>query len=210
MRKNVVGIYKISNSKNECYIGSSKDIAKRWSSHLANLKNNKHRYEELQEAFNQNVNNIKWEIIDTCEVEQLEELEKEYIKYFKSLGYTVVNVWQKDSNIVRKSDVQDVSNMRKAQTGEKNGNSKLKEADVILIKILLKRNVKVSEIAKYFKVSYTLINNIKNGKRWASVDLNDVKIKIISENDAEIGSLKLDRLAKVVKEIEENRNRNKK
>ena len=207
MRKNVAGIYKISNSKNECYIGSSKDIAKRWSSHLANLKNNKHRYEELQEAFNQNVNNIKWEIIDTCEIEQLEELEREYIKYFKSLGYTVVNVWQKDSNIVRKRDVKDVSNMRKAQTGERNGNSKLKEEDIILIKILLKRNVKVSEIAKYFKVSYTLINNIKNGKRWASVDLNDIKIKIISENDAEIGSLKLDRLAKVVKEIEENRNK---
>ena len=50
--------------------------------------------------------------------------------------------------------------MCKAQTGEKNGNCRLKKEDVIEIKKYLKKGVSVKELAEQFGVSKNHINNI--------------------------------------------------
>jgi len=50
--------------------------------------------------------------------------------------------------------------------GEKSGNSKLKNYQVVLIKGCLKQGVSISRIAKEFNVSCMAISRIKNGKTW--------------------------------------------
>ena len=47
------GIYKIENKENgKVYIGSSKNIEKRWEAHEVGLKNKRHHNAKLQHAWN--------------------------------------------------------------------------------------------------------------------------------------------------------------
>ena len=49
----MIGIYRIKNLVNEkCYYGSSKNIEKRWKTHLNQLRNKKHINSILQRAWN--------------------------------------------------------------------------------------------------------------------------------------------------------------
>lgn len=52
------------------------------------------------------------------------------------------------------------------QTGEKNSNSKLTEADVLKIRVLYDEVKNCSEIARMFGVNPKTVNMIINGKRW--------------------------------------------
>lgn len=165
----ICGIYGITNSKeNEIYVGSSKDIARRWSSHMSKLKSGTHRYTQLKDAFNENVNNLKWEIISECSLELLEEQEIYFVDYFKNLlGINVINKMRK---IKRCRPVADTTNMKKAQSGQNNGNAKLNDVDVLRIKQLLNDGVKVKDIAKEYNISLAPIYNIKNGKTWLHIN----------------------------------------
>ena len=53
--------------------------------------------------------------------------------------------------------------------GNKNGNSKLLEFDVLNIRELINKGVKQSDIAKLYRVSDTQITNIKKRKQWAHI-----------------------------------------
>lgn len=53
--------------------------------------------------------------------------------------------------------------------GERNGNSKLKEGEVWLIKKLLANKVLGSKIAKMFKVNKCTISSIKHGRLWKHI-----------------------------------------
>ena len=54
MSKEIIsGVYQIRNKiNNKVYVGSSKDISQRWLQHISGLKNNKHRNQHLQYAWN--------------------------------------------------------------------------------------------------------------------------------------------------------------
>lgn len=77
----MIGIYRIKNKINEkCYYGSSKDIEKRWKTHLNQLRNKKHINSILQNAWNKyGEDNFIFEIVEECELEILFDTEQKYI-----------------------------------------------------------------------------------------------------------------------------------
>lgn len=83
------GIYQILNLTNQkCYVGSSKDIIRRFSWHRGMLKRNKHTNKHLKNAWNKDLeNNFVFrilEIVDNPTKERLEEREDYWIDYYDS------------------------------------------------------------------------------------------------------------------------------
>ena len=88
----ICGIYKVTNQlTDECYIGQSVDVAKRWKDHakcglgIDTPANNK-LYKAMQED---GIWNFSWELLESCPREQLDEKEKYYIQLYMSndFGY---------------------------------------------------------------------------------------------------------------------------
>lgn len=78
----VIGIYSIKNKINKKeYIGQSKRLEERKKDHLLSLRNNTHINSHLQNAFNiYGEENFEFNIICECNVEELDQLEKYFIK----------------------------------------------------------------------------------------------------------------------------------
>lgn len=76
-----IGIYQIKNIKNNLiYIGSSKDIKKRWSHHKYELTKNKHTNIFLQEDWNEfGESCFEFSILEECEENERYNIEQEYI-----------------------------------------------------------------------------------------------------------------------------------
>ena len=88
----IIGIYQIKNIKNnKIYIGSSKDIYRRWREHLYKLQNNIHHSIKLQRSYNKtkDKNIFLFEIVEEVTEEQLNEREQYYIDLYDSFrnGY---------------------------------------------------------------------------------------------------------------------------
>lgn len=83
---NNTGIYKITClSNNKLYIGSSKNIEKRFKTHINQLNKNKHINEHLQSAWNlYGQNNFLFEIIEICEISNLLIREQYWLDLIKS------------------------------------------------------------------------------------------------------------------------------
>lgn len=75
------GIYQIVNKVNgKVYIGRSKDIHKRWKSHISNLNKGKHINKALQQDWNEyEEDNFDFEVIRTCNEDELNYAELEEI-----------------------------------------------------------------------------------------------------------------------------------
>lgn len=65
----MIGIYKIENKSNgKLYIGSSCDIARRWTDHVYLLNNNNHHSVHLQRAWNKHgAAAFKFEVLELCD-----------------------------------------------------------------------------------------------------------------------------------------------
>ena len=89
------GIYKITNISNgKFYIGSSKNIHKRWIRHLRDLKNGEHNNVHLQRAFNLGGQEaFKFEILENCEENMLLIIEQSYLDKTRcwdaQIGYNI-------------------------------------------------------------------------------------------------------------------------
>lgn len=167
----VSGIYKIEDIVNGyVYVGSANKksgIAKRWSNHCSKLKRGIHEYKKLQDSWNQNVNNIKWEILEECSDDVLEEREAWWMNYVQKVdGWTLIN---KQKDPVRKSSVKDTSKMKDAQSGSRNGNKKYNEELIREIKIKMANGVSLEEISEETGISVNYLNQIKYGYKWSSV-----------------------------------------
>lgn len=172
MKQKISGIYLIEDIvTGNAYVGQSKhDIAKRWSNHMTHFKKGDHKYIQLQDAYNADSKRIKFTILEECK-KDLQEREDWWMKHIENNidGWNLINK-QKHGGV--SSSVADTSNMSKAQTGENNGhNTKLCVNDVKKIKEMLTNCFKPSVIADKFGVSQGLIYAIKNGTRWASVEV---------------------------------------
>jgi group I intron endonuclease len=77
----MIGIYRIKNLINgKCYYGSSKNIEKRWKTHLNQLRDKKHINCILQRAWNKyGEDNFIFEIVEECEFKNIFEVEQKYI-----------------------------------------------------------------------------------------------------------------------------------
>lgn len=98
MRKKTLGVYMILNSKNgKIYIGSSKDIYKRWQEHKSDLKKNKHHNKYLQNSWNKNGEKFFYlYILEEIKIERKDYLilrEQFYLDYYESYnknrGYNI-------------------------------------------------------------------------------------------------------------------------
>lgn len=80
------GIYMITNIvNNKKYIGQSTNVEDRMLHHKSALKHNRHENGHLQSAWNKyGEENFQFEVLEYCEEDLLDELEKEYIKIFNS------------------------------------------------------------------------------------------------------------------------------
>ena len=79
----ISGIYKIESKKfpQKFYIGSAKDITKRWHNHLINLSNNIHHSHILQSHYNEfGKEDLKFSVLEECNENELINKEREYLK----------------------------------------------------------------------------------------------------------------------------------
>ena len=76
--------------------------------------------------------------------------------------------------------------------GSKHGNSRLKEEEVILIKIALKYDHGVFALADRFCVSDSCIRNIKNNNTWRHVKVPNLITKEFDPFDFEANEFKID------------------
>jgi hypothetical protein len=83
---NQSGIYKIINkTNNKIYIGSSKNIRKRWKGHRTLLNKEKHYNEHLLAAYKKyGKENFIWEVVEFIDVDKLQEREQYWINFFES------------------------------------------------------------------------------------------------------------------------------
>ena len=89
----MIGIYKITNNlNNKKYIGQSRNIEKRFNKHRSESfnKNSSHYEYPLYRAIRKyGIENFSFEIIEECKIEELNEKEEFWIKYYDSFfnGY---------------------------------------------------------------------------------------------------------------------------
>ncbi len=85
-RKRISSIYAIKNiATGKMYIGKSVHTNNRWRNHLADLRNNKHHSEHLQNSFNKYGEKVfVFGIIEECSTDLLNERERYWIDYYDS------------------------------------------------------------------------------------------------------------------------------
>ena len=149
MAEKIWGIYKITNTVNgKVYIGQSVNIYKRWERHKllgtsCNISNPEHKYPLYMAMRKYGIDYFKFEIIDQCSQEDLNNLEEQYIRQYNSdsssYGY----------------------NCRK----QCHSTGKLSKDDVQQIYTLLSTtSFTLSEIAGIAQVATTVISKINQGK----------------------------------------------
>lgn len=118
----MIGIYKIENKINgKIYIGQSIDINRRLKEHKNSLRNNKHINNHLQYAFNKyGEDNFIFEIIDICEIDELDAMERLYINKYESKynewGYNLEDGGSKNKKLSEETRAK----ISKANKGENN------------------------------------------------------------------------------------------
>ena len=82
----MIGIYMIKNNINgNFYIGSSKDIKKRWYAHKSTLKLNKHMNIYLQRSYNKyGKENFSYVLLEKTDIDNLLLKEQEYLDKYKN------------------------------------------------------------------------------------------------------------------------------
>ena len=89
----MVGIYKITNLiSGKCYIGQSRHVERRFNAHKNkpfDLNSESYDYPLYRAIRKYGLENFKFEVIEECSVDKLNELERKYIKVFDSFlnGY---------------------------------------------------------------------------------------------------------------------------
>ncbi len=88
-----IGIYEIYNETNgKRYIGQTKDAKQRKRQHFYELRHNIHKSKVLQEDYNKG-HSLAFRIIRECSLDCINDLEKEYIKKYrtteKEFGYNL-------------------------------------------------------------------------------------------------------------------------
>lgn len=81
----MIGIYKITNTKNEkSYIGQSTNIEERWKQHKQAIQTSDKSWYPLARKESDGVDDFTFEVLQQCKAEELDELEDYWVDYYKS------------------------------------------------------------------------------------------------------------------------------
>lgn len=159
-----IGIYKIENKINgHCYIGSSKNIKKRWYEHKRRLRNGKHHSIVLQRAWiKYGEDNFNFELLCNClenkllvkEQEYFDKLNPEYVILKVAGRFTGYQHTEETKKIIREKRSKQVIIMTK----ERRNNISKSKKDIPLSDNHKKA---LSKSHKGKKLSIEHINNLK-------------------------------------------------
>ena len=160
-----VGIYKITNIKNnKVYIGQSVKLSARKNGHINSLKKQQHHNPLLQLAFNKyGQKSFIFEILEECEIDQLDEKERFWISFFDSTNRDYGYNFESGGNLKKRAHPETVEKIRIANRGT---GSPLTESDVREIKMAIHIGINQTELSKIFNVKVTTINKIAKGVSW--------------------------------------------
>ena len=84
----ICGIYKITSPTDKVYIGQSIDIYNRWNKHKKSIRyENKKRNTAIYNSLKKHgVDAHKFEVIQSCPEQQLNELEKQWVDFYNSFN----------------------------------------------------------------------------------------------------------------------------
>lgn len=151
----MIGIYKITNKlNNKVYVGQSNNIERRFAEH-------KHKRNGVNFPIGLAIRkygkeNFAFEILEECSLEDLNKKEAYWIKK--------LNAYTEGYNCNIGGDF--------GQTGSQNGNSKLSEEEVILIRTAYNNRENQREVyEKYFaeKISFLYFQRIWQGTTWGHI-----------------------------------------
>lgn len=149
------GVYRIVNNLNgDFYIGSSKNLEKRFRQHKATFKQNK---TILQRAFNKyGINNFSFEPIDECLESELIEKEQLYLDSFKP-KYNIMTKAFSYHNYrhTEESKIKAITNR-----------SKIGEDTILNIIKDIKSLKTTGQILKDYSISRGYLNYIVRGEKW--------------------------------------------
>lgn len=167
----MIGIYKYTNKNNgKIYIGRSINIMRRKWEHLHNPSPYSYFDQILKSLGEENFN---FEIIEECDIQELQEKEKYWIKYFKSCA---LDGEDNGYNLTRGGE---------EYKSEENPWAKLSEKEVKeIIEKLKNTKVSIQKIAKEYNVHYNTISDINRCKTWTW--LHNYKINIREENQGSL------------------------
>lgn len=162
----ITGIYKITNTiNNKVYIGQSKDIMRRWRVHknrafVPNREYDKYLYRAFRkyglEAF-------KFEIIEECSIDELDEKEKNYILQYHSCidtyGY---------------NETCGYDSPQYGLSGENHPNHKLTTEEVYYIRECYNHHLNKDDVYEEFsdKLSKSGFHKIWLGQNWREVHMD--------------------------------------
>lgn len=168
------GVYIIKNTINsKIYVGSSSNFKMRLATYRYEIKNNILKSQKLLNSINKyNIENFEFQIVLNSPVEYMVKLEQFLIDNLKpelnirKIAHTNQGVKRNAEWIERNRQKAIAENKKRRSLGIINGCRKLKESDATNIKLDISNGMRKIDIAKKYKVSSSLIYQIKNKKIW--------------------------------------------
>lgn len=154
----MIGIYKITNVINgKVYIGQSSNVERRFSQHKSPYEQERFSEKPLYRAFKKyGIENFTFEILEECEISQLNEKEKFWIKENKSL------IHQKGYNITCGGD---------GVSEENHPKHKLTKEDVIDIRTRYNNKERCKDVEALYKekIGHSGFSKIWKGETWKNI-----------------------------------------
>jgi group I intron endonuclease len=185
-------IYKINNSiNNDFYIGSTRNVKKRYYTHLNHIRTNKNTCIKLIRAVNKyKEENFTFEIIEECDLNSILIREQYYIDTLNP-KYNISKIAGSNFGIKRTEEVK----LKKSISQKENWNNvtyrdkhlkelsknwkkgsthkmaKITEEDVVKIKNKLNDGLFPKKISEILNLSYHSVKDIKRGKTWKHITI---------------------------------------
>lgn len=108
------GIYKITNMLNgKVYIGQTQNLWKRKAQHFVALRRGHHENREMQKDWDTNNRGFRWDIVEYCSLEQLNDREEYWINQYDSINKGYNQGWVPYKRKVKKAPKRKIKGYRK-------------------------------------------------------------------------------------------------